>query len=81
MKIDMPVQDGKINQSAIQEKLNMFKFRNITIKFRLTAVIAIMSILLLSIGSMGLFGMDKANDQMLVMYKNSVVPAQQLSGI
>ena len=59
----------------------MFKFNTLTIKLRLTIVIAIMSILLLTIGGMGLFGMSKTKDGMLVMYKNSVLPAQQLSEI
>jgi methyl-accepting chemotaxis protein len=62
-------------------KLRMFRFNALTIKLRLTLVVAIMSILLLTIGSMGLFGMSKTKDGMLVMYKNSVLPAQQLSEI
>ena len=59
----------------------MFKFKTLTIKLRLTIAISIMSILLLAIGSMGLFGMSKTKDEMLIMYKNSVLPAQQLSEI
>ena len=59
----------------------MCKFKNLTIKLRLTMEIAIMSILLLSIGSLGLFGMGKTKDEMLIMYSNSVLPAQQLSEI
>ena len=59
----------------------MFKLNTLTIKLRLTIVIAIMSILLLTIGSMGLFGMSKTKDGMLIMYQNSVLPAQQLSEI
>ena len=56
-------------------KLRMFRFTTLTIKLRLTIVLAIMSILLLTIGSIGLFGMSKIKDGMLVMYKNSVLPA------
>lgn len=43
--------------------------------------VASMSILLLAIGSMGLYGMGKTKDGMLIMYQNSVLPAQQLSEI
>jgi methyl-accepting chemotaxis protein-1 (serine sensor receptor) len=59
----------------------MFKFKNLTIKLRLTMAIVSMSILLLTIGSMGLYGMGKTKDEMLVIYQNSVLPAQQLSEI
>ncbi|MBI5430770.1 MAG: Tar ligand binding domain-containing protein, partial [Nitrosomonadales bacterium] len=59
----------------------MFKFKNVTIKFRLIVVVASMSVMLLIIGSMGLFGMGRANEEMLAMHKNSVLPAQQLSEI
>ncbi len=81
MKINMPVQDGKTIQSTIHKKLNMFKFKNHSIKLRLTMVIVSMLILLLTIGSMGLYGMGKTRDEMLIMYRNSVLPAQQLSEI
>jgi len=43
--------------------------------------VASMSILLLTVGSMGLYGMGKTKDEMLVMFQNSVLPAQQLSEI
>lgn len=59
----------------------MLNFKKLTIKFRLMAVIAIMSVLLLVTGGIGLFGMGKTKDEMLVMYKNSVLPAMQLSEI
>ncbi|HEX7454827.1 MAG TPA: Tar ligand binding domain-containing protein, partial [Gallionella sp.] len=59
----------------------MFKFKNLSIKLRLTMAIVSMSILLLTIGSMGLYGMGKTRDEMLIMYRNSVLPAQQLSEI
>jgi methyl-accepting chemotaxis protein len=62
-------------------KPKMFRFKNITIKSRLSIAIVSMSTLLLTIGSMGLYGMGKTQDEMLVMYQNSVLPAQQLSEI
>jgi methyl-accepting chemotaxis protein-1 (serine sensor receptor) len=59
----------------------MFKFENLTIKLRLAMAIISMSILLLVIGSVGLLGMGKTKNGMLVMYENSVLPGQQLSEI
>lgn len=59
----------------------MLRFKTLTIKLRLTLVIFMMSALLLAIGSMGLFGMEKIKDGMLVMYQSSVLPAQKLSAI
>ncbi len=59
----------------------MFRFTNLTIKLRLVIVIAAMSVVMVAVGSIGLFGMSKAQDEMLIMYKNSVLPAQQLSEV
>jgi methyl-accepting chemotaxis protein len=81
LKINEPVQDEKIIQSIIWGKHKMFKLKDVTIKLRLTIAVVSLSILLLTIGSMGLYGMGKTKDGMLVMYQNSVLPAQQLSEI
>lgn len=59
----------------------MFMFKNVTIKLRLIMAIVSTSLLMMVMGSIGLFGMGKARDEMLIMYKNSVLPAQQLSEI
>ncbi|HEY0665399.1 MAG TPA: methyl-accepting chemotaxis protein [Gallionella sp.] len=59
----------------------MLRLQNLTIKLRLAIAIAAMSFLLLIIGGIGLYGMGKAKDEMLVMYRNSVNTAQQLSQI
>lgn len=59
----------------------MYQFKNLTIKFRLALAISVTSILLLAMGGIGLSGLNNSKDDMLVMYKNSVLPAQQLSVI
>jgi methyl-accepting chemotaxis protein-1 (serine sensor receptor) len=59
----------------------MLGLQNLTIKLRLTISIIAMSSLLLIIGSIGLYGMGKSKDEMLVIYKNSVITAQQLMEI
>ena len=73
------IQDGKVVKSTVWRKFNMFK--NLSIKSRLTTVIAILSVALLIIGGMGIFGMSKANDGLRTVYDNSVVPMEQISNI
>ena len=56
-------------------------FKNLSIKSRLTIVIAILSVSLLVIGGMGILGMSKANEGLRTVYDNSVVPMEQISNI
>ncbi|MGZ4955712.1 MAG: PAS domain-containing protein, partial [Methylobacter sp.] len=66
--VNLKIQDGKVVRSTLFREINVFK--NLTINARLTTVIAIMSILLLIVGGMGLFGMSKANDGLRSVYED-----------
>ncbi|MCX7091912.1 MAG: methyl-accepting chemotaxis protein [Methylobacter sp.] len=56
-------------------------FKNLNIKSRLTTMMAVISILLLVIGGMGLFGMAKSNDGLRSVYKDRTVPMKQIAAI
>ena len=76
---NLEIQDGKVVKSTLLKKLNPFKQLNI--KSRLTIVIAIMSILLLVIGGIGLFGMSKAKEDLHTVYEDRILPISQISSI
>jgi methyl-accepting chemotaxis protein len=75
----LEIRDGKVVTSTLLKKLNLFK--NLNIKSRLTTVIIIMSVLLLVIGGMGLFGLGKAHDGLRTVYENRMIPMAQLASI
>ena len=75
----LKIRDGKVVKSTLFAGSNLFK--NLTINFRLTAVIAMMSILLLIVGGMGLFGMSKANVGLRSVYEDRTVPMNQIAAI
>ena len=52
---------------------------NLTIKSRLTIVIGFLSLLLISIGSVGLFSLNRLNDSLTSMYQDRVLPAGRLN--
>ncbi len=56
-------------------------FKNLTIKSRLIFVIALLSVLLIVIGAVGLFGMSKANDGLYSVYNDRTKPLEQLTQI
>ncbi|MFI3120675.1 MAG: methyl-accepting chemotaxis protein [Methylococcaceae bacterium] len=56
-------------------------FKNLNIKSRLTTMMAVISILLLVIGGMGLFGMAKSNDGLRSVYEDRTVPMKQIAAI
>ncbi|MEK6662464.1 MAG: Tar ligand binding domain-containing protein, partial [Pseudomonadota bacterium] len=55
--------------------------KNLTIKSRLTFVIAFMSVLLLLIGGMGLFGINKSNEGLRSVYEDRTVALGQVATI
>jgi len=77
--VNLKIQDGKVVKSTLFRGINVFK--NLTINARLTTVIAIMSILLLIVGGMGLFGMSKANDGLRSVYEDRTIPMNQIATI
>jgi len=56
-------------------------FKNMTIKLRLTLLIALLSVLLISIGFMGLSGLQKSNDGMKTIYEDRTVALGQIGNI
>jgi methyl-accepting chemotaxis protein len=56
-------------------------FKNLSIKSRLVMIIGLLSLLLIGIGGLGLFGMSKANEGLLSVYQERTVPTGQISDI
>ncbi len=75
----LKIQDGQIVKSTLLNKLNLFKHLNI--QSRLNLVIALLSLLLLVVGGIGLFGMGKTNAGLRTVYENSTIPINQLAAI
>ncbi|HEY8157243.1 MAG TPA: methyl-accepting chemotaxis protein [Methylobacter sp.] len=71
----LKIQDGKVVKATLLNKLNVFK--SLTIKSRITAVVAIMSILLLTIGGMGIL----ANDGLKTVYENRTASMSEIASI
>jgi len=71
------IQDGKIVQQTLFGKLNPFK--GLTIKSRLVSVIGLLSLLTLTIGGIGLNGMDRANKGLRTVYEDRIMPMNQIS--
>ncbi|MBI2225902.1 MAG: Tar ligand binding domain-containing protein [Betaproteobacteria bacterium] len=56
-------------------------FKNLTIRSRLIFVIGLLSALLVGIGSLGLVGMNKANDGLLAVYQERMIPMGEIAAI
>jgi methyl-accepting chemotaxis protein-1 (serine sensor receptor) len=67
-----------LQTSTRRQDLNM---NNLKISTRLMALLGLLSLLLLVVGGMGLFGIVKADDALETVYKDRVVPLQQLAEI
>jgi methyl-accepting chemotaxis protein len=75
----LKIKDGKAVKSGLFDKLNLLK--NTTIKFRMVSVLATLSLLLLGLGGIGLFGMSRSNESLRIVYEERTVPMQQISNI
>ncbi|MGZ5006318.1 MAG: methyl-accepting chemotaxis protein [Methylobacter sp.] len=78
-KSNLKIQDGKVVKATVLGKLNLFK--NFSIKTRLSVVIGLLSVLMLVVGGMGLFGMNKANEGLRTVYQDSSIPIIQIAAI
>jgi len=56
-------------------------FNNMTIKSRLMLVIGMLSVLLVSIGGLGIYGINQSNDGLQAVYEDRTVPAVDLGTI
>ena len=72
----LKIQDGKIVKKTLLGRFPALE--NISLKARLLMVIAIMSMLLLVIGGMGLQGMSKASEGLRNVHTNSALPSNQI---
>ena len=68
-----------LSKSNSTGKFNMFK--NLTIKSRLIFIIGLMSVFLLCIGLLGLYGINKANEGMRSIYEDRTVALSQLDTV
>ena len=76
---NLKIQDGKIVKPSLLAKLNFFG--NLSIKLRLSLVIAILSVLLVVIGAYGLLGMSQSNEGLRTVYEDRTVPMGQLDQV
>jgi len=74
----LKIRDGKVVKSNLSGIFNLFKH---SLKSRLTGFIASLSMLLLMVGGLGLFGMDKTDEGLRTLYEDRTVPMQQLAAI
>ena len=56
-------------------------FKNLTIRMQLIALIGFMSVLLIGLGTAGLLGVKKSNEELRALYENRTVPMNQLGEI
>ena len=83
------IKDGKtqtiIREGAAVPKPGLFgrwnPFKNISIKSRLVAVIAVLSLFLAAIGGLGLYGMSKANEGLQTVYEDRTVALERITRI
>jgi methyl-accepting chemotaxis protein len=75
----LKIKDGKAVKSGFLDKLNLLK--NTSIKFRMVTVLATLSLLLLGLGGIGLFGMGKSSESLRTVYEERTLPIVQISNI
>jgi methyl-accepting chemotaxis protein len=76
---NLKIQDGKIVNATLLSRLSLFK--NATIKSRFLGIIGLLCVFMLSIGGMGLYGMNQSQQGIDKMYSDSTVPILQLTTI
>ncbi|MDP3878025.1 MAG: methyl-accepting chemotaxis protein [Methylobacter sp.] len=74
---NLRIQDGRIVKAGRLAWLNRFK--HFSIKSRLLAIVSLLSVLLLAIGSIGLLSMSKDKDGLQVMYENRMLPSSRIA--
>ena len=56
-------------------------YRNMTIKGRLTILLGFLSLMLVAIGGLGIYGMNQNNHGLLNVYEERTVPTSELADI
>ena len=75
----LKIQDGKVVKAGLFSKFNVFK--NITIKSRLTIIVAVLSVLLVGIGGLGIIGMSKTNESLRSVYEDNTIALARMDTI
>jgi methyl-accepting chemotaxis protein len=73
---NLKIQSGKIVKKTLLSSIPSLE--NLSIKARLLMVIAIMSVLLLVVGGLGLLGMSKASNDLLTVHNTRMLPSNQI---
>ena len=73
------IKEGKVVKASAFEKFNIFK--DISIKSRLTIVLAFLLVLMLSIGVLGIAGMRSSNESLRGVYENNTMSLAQMDTI
>ncbi|TRW90660.1 methyl-accepting chemotaxis protein [Candidatus Methylobacter oryzae] len=74
----LKIQDGKVVKPSL---LNRLQFKDFTIKSRLTAIIGLLSVLLMVTGGIGLLGMSKNKEGLRTVYEDRTLPISQIAAI
>jgi PAS domain S-box-containing protein len=74
---NLKIRDGKVVKDTLMGRLAILK----TIKARLILVVALMSLLSIALGLIGLNGMQKTNQGLLTVYLDRTIPIGQLNEI
>ncbi|MFI3186353.1 MAG: methyl-accepting chemotaxis protein [Methylococcaceae bacterium] len=74
---NLKIKDGRVVKESFFKKFNPYK--NSTIKARFLSVIGMLSIALLIVGGIGLYGITKANEDLRSVYEQRTIPMSQIS--
>jgi PAS domain S-box-containing protein len=74
---NLKIRDGKVVKDTLLGRFLILK----TIKARLILVVSLMSMLVITLGILGLNGMKKANQGLLTVYADRTIPVGQLAEI
>jgi len=76
---NLKIQDGKIVKVTLLTQLKLLQDFNI--KSHLITIIGLLSVLLLVIGGLGLFGMSQAKEGLRTIYQDSALPISQIASM
>ncbi|MDO9142087.1 MAG: methyl-accepting chemotaxis protein, partial [Methylobacter sp.] len=75
---NLKIKDGKVVKASL---LGFLLLKDFSIKSRLTAIIGLLSVLLLLIGGIGLLGMSKAKEGLRTVYEERTLPISQIASM
>ncbi|MDZ7656054.1 MAG: methyl-accepting chemotaxis protein [Sulfurimicrobium sp.] len=73
------IRDGKVVKPSLLGKLNLMK--NTSIKTRMLTALLALSLFMLVLGGLGLFGMGKSNESLRTVYEDRTVHMEQIARI